>query len=63
MPTITFDVPEGALSALRLSPTEFVKEMCAAALARQLFPLPSSASLPKIEADDGLICAVEGGRG
>jgi hypothetical protein len=27
------------------------------------FPLPSSASLPKIEADDGLIRAVEGGRG
>ena len=25
MPTITFDVPEGALSVLRLSPTEFVK--------------------------------------
>jgi predicted HTH domain antitoxin len=31
MPTITFDVPEGALSALRLSPTEFVKEMRLAA--------------------------------
>ena len=31
MPTITFDVPEGALSALRLSPTEFVKEMRIAA--------------------------------
>ena len=31
MPTITFDVPEGALSALRLSPTEFVKEMRVAA--------------------------------
>ena len=30
MPTITFDVP-GALSALRLSPTEFVKEMRVAA--------------------------------
>ena len=27
------------------------------------FPLPSSASLPKIEADSGLIRAVEGGRG
>ena len=27
MPTITFDVPDGVLSALRLSPTEFVKEM------------------------------------
>jgi predicted HTH domain antitoxin len=27
MPTITFDVPGGALSALRLSPSEFVKEM------------------------------------
>lgn len=27
MPTITIDVPAGALSALRLSPTEFVKEM------------------------------------
>ena len=27
MATVTFDVPEGALSALRLSPTEFVKEM------------------------------------
>jgi hypothetical protein len=26
------------------------------------FPLPSSASLPKIEADDGLVRAVEGGR-
>jgi len=31
MPTITFDVPEGALSALRMSPTEFVKEMRVAA--------------------------------
>ncbi len=31
MPTITFDVPEGALSALRLSPTEFVREMRVAA--------------------------------
>jgi hypothetical protein len=31
MPTISFDVPEGALSALRLSPTEFVKEMRVAA--------------------------------
>ena len=31
MPTIMFDVPEGALSALRLSPTEFVKEMRVAA--------------------------------
>ena len=31
MPTITFDVPEGALSALRLSPTEFVREMRLAA--------------------------------
>ena len=31
MPTMTFDVPEGALSALRLSPTEFVKEMRVAA--------------------------------
>lgn len=31
MPTITFDMPEGALSALRLSPTEFVKEMRVAA--------------------------------
>ena len=31
MPTITFDMPEGALSALRLSPTEFVKEMRIAA--------------------------------
>ncbi len=27
MPAVTFDVLEGALSALRLSPTEFVKEM------------------------------------
>ena len=27
MPTITFDVPEGALSALRLSPTEFVRDL------------------------------------
>ena len=31
MPTISFDVPEGAFSALRLSPTEFVKEMRVAA--------------------------------
>lgn len=31
MPTITIDVPEGALSALRLSPAEFVKEMRIAA--------------------------------
>lgn len=31
MPTVTFDVPEGALSALRLSPSEFVKEMRLAA--------------------------------
>src|SRR5215469_4536314 len=31
MPTITFDVPDGALSALRLSPTEFAKEMRVAA--------------------------------
>ena len=31
MPTITFDMPESALSALRLSPTEFVKEMRVAA--------------------------------
>ncbi len=31
MATVSFDVPEGALSALRLSPTEFVKEMRVAA--------------------------------
>jgi uncharacterized membrane protein len=31
VPTMTFDVPEGALSALQLSPTEFVKEMRVAA--------------------------------
>ncbi len=31
MPTVTFDVPDGALSALRLSPPEFVKEMRVAA--------------------------------
>jgi predicted HTH domain antitoxin len=31
MPTVTFDVPEGALSALRLSPFGFVKEMPVAA--------------------------------
>src|SRR2546427_649003 len=31
MPTITFDVPEVALSALRLSPCEFVREMRVAA--------------------------------
>jgi len=31
MLTITFDIPEVALSALRLSPTEFVKEMRVAA--------------------------------
>ncbi|HWB18235.1 MAG TPA: UPF0175 family protein [Vicinamibacterales bacterium] len=31
MPTITFDVPDGALSALRLSPSEFAKEMRLAA--------------------------------
>lgn len=31
MPTITVDLPEGALSALRLSPTEFVREMRVAA--------------------------------
>jgi hypothetical protein len=31
MPTITVDLPEGALSALRLSATEFVKEMRVAA--------------------------------
>jgi predicted HTH domain antitoxin len=31
MPTITVDQPEGALSALRLSATEFVKEMRVAA--------------------------------
>jgi predicted HTH domain antitoxin len=31
MPTITIDVPEGALSALRLSPAEFVREMRVAA--------------------------------
>jgi predicted HTH domain antitoxin len=31
IPTISFDLPEGALSALRLSPTEFVKEMRVAA--------------------------------
>jgi len=31
MPTITFDVPDGALSALRLSPSEFVREMRVAA--------------------------------
>ena len=31
MATVTFDVPEGALSALCLSPTEFVKEMRVAA--------------------------------
>lgn len=31
MPTITFDLPEGALSALRLSAIEFVKEMRVAA--------------------------------
>jgi predicted HTH domain antitoxin len=31
MPTITFALPEGALSVLRLSPTEFVEEMRVAA--------------------------------
>jgi predicted HTH domain antitoxin len=31
MPTVTFDVPQGALSALRLSPSEFVKEIRVAA--------------------------------
>ena len=31
MATVTFDVPEGALSALRLTPTEFVSEMRIAA--------------------------------
>jgi len=31
MPRITFDVPAGALSALRLSPIEFVKQMRVAA--------------------------------
>lgn len=31
MATVTFEVPEGALSALRLSPLEFVKEMRVAA--------------------------------
>lgn len=31
MANVTFDVPDGALSALRLSPTEFVKEMRLAA--------------------------------
>ena len=31
MPTVPFDVPEGVLSALRLSPTEFVHEMRVAA--------------------------------
>lgn len=31
MPTVTFEVPEGALSALRLSPAEFVSEMRLAA--------------------------------
>ena len=31
MATVTFDVPEGALSALRLSPPEFAKEMRVAA--------------------------------
>ena len=31
MSTIKFDVPKGALSALRLSPDEFVKEMRIAA--------------------------------
>jgi predicted HTH domain antitoxin len=31
MATVTFEVPEGALSALRLSPPEFVKEMRVAA--------------------------------
>ncbi len=31
MPTIAFDVPDGALSTLRLSPTKFAKEMRVAA--------------------------------
>lgn len=31
MTTVTFDLPEGTLSALRLSPPEFVKEMRVAA--------------------------------
>lgn len=31
MPTITIDVPDGALSALRLSPAEFAREMRVAA--------------------------------
>lgn len=32
MPRITFDVPEAALSALRLSPAEFANEMRLAAV-------------------------------
>jgi predicted HTH domain antitoxin len=31
MPTVTLGVPQGALSALRLSPSEFVREMRVAA--------------------------------
>jgi predicted HTH domain antitoxin len=31
MPTVTIDVADGALSALRVSPTEFAKEMRVAA--------------------------------
>jgi hypothetical protein len=31
MPTITFELPDGVLSALRVSPAGFVREICTAA--------------------------------
>ena len=48
MPTITFDVPEGALSALRLSPTEVTPraELAAPAMSPAQ-PEPSTRELPR----------------
>jgi hypothetical protein len=40
--------------------SEWAWARCAASLPRRSFPLSSSARLPKIEADSGLIRAVEG---
>jgi hypothetical protein len=59
-PTDYVDPPPGEGMASRW---EGVGSVRGPRLLANHFPLPSSASLPKTEADDGLIRAVEGGKG